>query len=89
MRVFIAGATGAVDRRLVPLALRAGHQLTGTTRSKDKAGALRAGRAEAVIAEALDRAAVVTALAKTAPEFVVQQLTRLSSFTNLRRLDPT
>ena len=40
MRVFIAGATGAVDRRLVPLALRAGHQLTGTTRSEDKAGAL-------------------------------------------------
>ena len=49
MRVFIAGATGAVGRRLVPLALRAGHQVTGMTRSEDKAGAMRAGGAEAVV----------------------------------------
>ena len=49
MRVFIAGATGAVGRRLAPLALRAGHQVTGMTRSEDKAGAMRAGGAEAVV----------------------------------------
>ena len=87
MRVFIAGATGAVGRRLVPLALRAGHQVTGMTRSEDKAAALRAGGAEAAVADALDRAAVVAAVAKAAPEVVVHQLTALSSFTNLRRFD--
>jgi len=87
MRVFIAGAVGAVGRRLVPLALRAGHQVTGMTRSEDKAGALRAAGAEALVADALDRAAVVATVAKAAPEIVIHQLTALSFFTNLHRFD--
>lgn len=87
MRVFIAGASGAVGRRLVPLALRAGHQVTGMTRSEDRAGALRAGGAEAVVANALERGAVVAAVAKASPEVAVHQLTALSSFSNLRRFD--
>jgi len=85
--MFIAGATGAVGRRLVPLALRAGHRVTGMTRSEDKAGELRAAGAEAAVADALDRAAVVTAVAKAAPEVVVHQLTALSLFSNMRRFD--
>jgi len=87
MRVFIAGATGAVGRRLVPLALRAGNQVTGTTRSEDKAEALRAAGAAAVVTDALDRAAVLAAVATAAPEVVVHQLTALSSFNDLRRFD--
>ena len=87
MRVFIAGATGAVGRRLVPLALRAGHQVTGMTRSEDKAAALRTAGAEAAVADALDRAGVVAAVAKATPEVIVHQLTALSSFTNLPRFD--
>jgi uncharacterized protein YbjT (DUF2867 family) len=42
MRVFLAGATGAVGRRLVPLLVGAGHEITGTTRSVAKAEQLRA-----------------------------------------------
>ena len=57
------------------------------TRSEDKAGAQRAVGTEAVVADAFDRAAVVAAVAKAAPEVVVHQLTALSSFTNLRRFD--
>ena len=87
MRVFIAGATGAVGRRLVPLALRAGHQVTGTTRSEDKAEALRAAGAAAVVTDALDRAAVLAAVATAAPEVVVHRLTALSFFNDLRRFD--
>jgi 2-alkyl-3-oxoalkanoate reductase len=87
MRVFIAGASGAVGRRLVPLALGTGHQVTGMTRFEDKADGLRANGAEAVVANALDRAAVVAAVAKARSEVVVHQLTALSSFTNLRRFD--
>jgi nucleoside-diphosphate-sugar epimerase len=87
MRVFVAGATGAVGRRLVPLALHAGHQVTGMTRSEDKTRALHAAGAEAAVADALNRAAVVAAVAKAAPEVVVHQLTALSSFTSLRRFD--
>jgi 2-alkyl-3-oxoalkanoate reductase len=81
MRVFIAGASGAVGRRLVPLALGTGHQVTGMTRFEDKADGLRANGAEAVVANALDRAAVVAAVAKARSEVVVHQLTALSSFT--------
>jgi nucleoside-diphosphate-sugar epimerase len=87
MRVFIAGATGAVGRRLVPLALRAGHAVTGMTRSADKAAGLRTVGAEAVVADALDRAAAVAAVARVRAEVVVHQLTALSYFTNLRRFD--
>jgi nucleoside-diphosphate-sugar epimerase len=83
MRVFIAGATGAVGRRLVPLALRAGHQVSGMTRSEERASALRAAGVEAAVADALNRAAV----ARARPEVVVHQLTALSSFTNPRRFD--
>jgi nucleoside-diphosphate-sugar epimerase len=82
MRVFIAGASGAVGRCLVPLAVGAGHQVTVMTLLEDKAGGLRAHGAEAVIANALDRAAVVAAVAKATPEVVVHQLTALSSFAN-------
>jgi nucleoside-diphosphate-sugar epimerase len=87
MRVFIAGASGALGHRLVPLALRAGHAVIGMTRSEERAGALRNAGAEAVVADALDRAAVMAAIEKAVPEVVVHQLTALSSFSNLRRFD--
>jgi 2-alkyl-3-oxoalkanoate reductase len=87
MRVFIGGASGAIGRRLVLLAVGAGHQVTGMTRLENKAEGLRANGAEAVVADALDRAAVVAAVAKARSEVVVDQLTALSFFANLRRFD--
>jgi nucleoside-diphosphate-sugar epimerase len=87
MRVFIAGATGALGRRLVPLVLRAGHAVVGMTRSADRADVLRAAGAEAAVADALNRAAVVGAVAGAKPDVVVHQLSALSGFTTLRRFD--
>ncbi|HEY1301377.1 MAG TPA: NAD(P)-dependent oxidoreductase [Stellaceae bacterium] len=87
MRVFVAGAAGAVGRRLVPLLLRAGHAVVGMTRSGAKADALRALGAEPVVADALNRAAVVRAVAAAAPEIVVNELTALAGFADLRHFD--
>ena len=65
MRIFVAGATGAVGRRLVPRLVRAGHSVTGLTHTPSKAGFVRELGAEPVVADALDersiRAAVVAA----------------------------
>ena len=77
MRVFLAGATGAIGRRLVPLLLDAGHAVTGTTRSADRAKELeRAGVAPAVL-DVFDAEAVTDALRRAQPEVVIHQLTDL------------
>jgi nucleoside-diphosphate-sugar epimerase len=83
MKIFLAGATGAIGRRLVPLLLRAGHEVTGTTRSSKRAEALRAQGAGAVVLDALDAAAVRAAVTDAAPEVVIHQLTALP-----QRIDP-
>src|SRR5579862_8891106 len=77
MRVFVAGATGAIGRRLVALLARKGSQVTGMTRTPEKAGLLRALGAEPVVADALDAAAVMTALREAAPQVVVHELTAI------------
>src|SRR5262245_49982773 len=77
MRVFLAGATGAIGRRLVPLLLRAEHQVTGTTRSAEMGKALeRAGVTPAVL-DVFDAAAVNEAVRAARPEVVIHQLTDL------------
>ena len=86
-RVFVAGATGAVGKPLVPLLVEAGHSVVGMTRSPAKAEAVRAAGAEAVVADALDRDAVVDAVGKANPEVVVHQLTALSGKFDTRRFD--
>jgi len=83
MRVFLAGATGVIGRRLVPQLLASGHEVIGMTRSSERAGALRALGAEPAIAEALDAAVVRAAVAAARPQAVVHQLTSLP-----RRIDP-
>ncbi|HSK35923.1 MAG TPA: NAD(P)-dependent oxidoreductase [Actinomycetota bacterium] len=87
MRIFVAGATGALGRRLVPLLVGDGNQVTAMTRSPGKAAGLRAAGAEPVVADALDRDAVLLAVAAARPEVVVHQLTDLATTTNLRRFD--
>jgi nucleoside-diphosphate-sugar epimerase len=77
MRVFLAGATGAIGQRLVPLLVDAGHAVTGTTRSADRARELeRAGVAPAVL-DVFDAEAVTEALRRAQPEVVIHQLTDL------------
>jgi len=87
MRIFLAGATGAIGGRLVPLLLEAGHEVTGTTRSPAKADVLRAAGAEPVMADGLDRDAIVAAIAAARPDAIVHQLTALGDLTSLRNLD--
>src|SRR5436309_7107483 len=87
MKVFVAGATGAMGRRLVPQLLAAGHEVAAMTRSEQKAGGLRALGAEAVVAHAPDRAAVVEAVRRCAPEAVIHQLTGLSGATSFKNFD--
>lgn len=77
MRVFVAGATGAIGRRLVPMLLAEAHQVTGMTRSPGKLEELRALGAEPVLADALDAAAVSAAVRDARPDAVIHQLTAL------------
>src|SRR5271169_4272576 len=75
--VFLAGASGAVGRRLAPLLVSEGWRVIGTTRSADKAAALRSLGVEPVIVDVFEASALVAAIAKARPEVVVHQLTDL------------
>jgi 2-alkyl-3-oxoalkanoate reductase len=88
MRIFIAGASGAIGSQLVPQLVARAHEVVGTTRSAAKTGALRALGAEPVIVDALDPDSVADVVAKAEPEVIVHQLTALSgpvSFRNVKR----
>lgn len=87
MRVFVAGATGAIGRRLVPVLVDRGHEVAAMTRSPEKVAAVRALGAEPIVADALDRARTVDAVVRAAPEVVVHQLTALATMRSLRKFD--
>jgi nucleoside-diphosphate-sugar epimerase len=87
MRVFVAGATGALGKHLVPRLLAAGHEVTGMTRKQANADALREQGADAVVADALDADAVGSAIATAEPEIVVHQLTAIPASLDLRNID--
>jgi 2-alkyl-3-oxoalkanoate reductase len=85
MNVFIAGGTGAVGKRLVPLLAAAGHDVHATTRSAGKADELRRLGAEPVVLDVLDREAVEAAILAARPEVVVHQATALSDIGDFRK----
>ena len=87
MKIFLAGATGAVGQSLVPLLISNGHTVTGTTRSPAKADALRALGAEPAVVDGLDRRGVVEAVGAAAPDAIVHQMTALSGLNDLRRFE--
>jgi nucleoside-diphosphate-sugar epimerase len=87
VRVFLAGASGVIGRQLLPLLIDAGHHVTGMTRSPEKAAALRALGAEAVLADALDASAVDAAVGRARPEAVIHQLTSIPPRLDPRRLE--
>lgn len=87
MKVFVAGATGAIGRPLVRQLLAAGHRVTGMTRSREKARALEAAGAEAAVCDAFDRDGVAEAMAGARPEAVIHQLTDLPQVYDLRKLE--
>src|SRR5690348_12688866 len=89
MRVFLAGAAGALGRSLVPQLVSAGHHVTGTTRSPAKFDQLRAWGAEPVAVDGLDAAAVGEAVAAAEPDAIIHQMTALAGSLDLRRFDRT
>jgi len=78
MKVFIAGATGALGRQLVPQLVARGHEVFGMTSSASKQDLVRSLGARPVVADALDPDAVAQAVASAEPEVIVHQLTALS-----------
>ena len=87
MNIFLAGATGAVGRSLIPLLRDHGHSVTGTTRTPEKAADLRALGAEPVVLDGLDRAAVLDAVAAARPDAIISQMTALAGLSDLRKFE--
>ncbi|WP_413991131.1 NAD-dependent epimerase/dehydratase family protein [Labrys okinawensis] len=83
-RIFLAGASGAIGRPLTRLLVAAGHEVTGTTRSAEKAEQLKALGAEPAIVDVYDAEALAVAMAAARAEIVIHQLTDLPS-----GVDPT
>lgn len=90
MRVFIAGASGAIGRPLVRQLVAAGHEVTGMTRREEKVAELREAGAEAVVCDVFDAEALREAVVAARPEAVVHMLTALPPrFTARTDLGPT
>jgi nucleoside-diphosphate-sugar epimerase len=86
-KVFLAGAAGAIGRRLVPLLLQDGWQVVGTTRSADKAEALAAAGVQPVVVDVFDAQALQRAVAHAQPAVVLHQLTDLPAGLDPARMD--
>jgi len=77
MRIFLAGASGAIGRRLTPLLRAYGHDVTGLTRSRQAARELEAAGVRSVVADVFDAEALARAVIAARPEVVMHQLTDL------------
>ena len=84
MKIFVAGATGAIGKVLVPQLVAQGHEVVGMTRSASKQDLVRSLGARPVVADALDPDAVAQAVASAEPEVIVHQLTALSGPMSVR-----
>jgi nucleoside-diphosphate-sugar epimerase len=87
MRVFVAGATGAIGRQLLPRLQEEGHAVVATTRTPGKVDLLRELGAEPVVVDGLDGVAVGAAVAQAEPDVVIHQMSALSGASSLRRFD--
>jgi nucleoside-diphosphate-sugar epimerase len=87
MNIFLAGATGAVGRALIPQLIEHGHGVTGTTRSTVKAEELRGLGITPVVVDGLDRDGLINAVRATEPDAIVHQMTALSGLNDLRRFE--
>jgi nucleoside-diphosphate-sugar epimerase len=77
VRIFLAGASGVIGTRLVPLLVAGGHEVAGTTRSTANAELVRGLGAEPVVVDVYDAAALREAVVAFAPHLVMHQLTDL------------
>jgi nucleoside-diphosphate-sugar epimerase len=79
MRIFVAGGSGALGRRLVPQLVARGHQVTATATSAARLGVLQQLGASAVVMDGLDAVSVGEAVAAARPDAVVHQMTGLAA----------
>jgi nucleoside-diphosphate-sugar epimerase len=86
MRVFVAGATGAIGKQLVPRLVSAGHEVTGMTRSESKQAMIRELGAVPVVADALDPDQVAEAVGRARPDVIVHELTAIGAL-DMRHFD--
>jgi nucleoside-diphosphate-sugar epimerase len=86
MRIFLAGATGAMGKQLVPRLVEAGHEVVGTTRSESKRAVIEAMGATAVIVDALDADQVGVSVAKAQPDVIIHELTAIGGV-DIRNFD--
>jgi nucleoside-diphosphate-sugar epimerase len=86
MRVFVAGATGAIGKQLVPRLVAAGHEVHGMTRSESKQAMLHELGAVPAIADALDPDQVAEAVGRAGPDVIVHQLTAIGAV-DMRHFD--
>ena len=89
MRIFLAGASGAVGQRLIPLLVGAGHSVVGLTRSAARVPLLHRLGAEPVVTDALDRQAIHAAVLSARPDTIVHEMTDLKEASDLRTFDRT
>lgn len=87
MRIFVAGATGAVGRSLVPALISAGHSVAGLTRTAAKVGTIKRMGAEPVVADALDATAIRTAVVSVRPDIIIDEMTDLGGVMDFRHFD--
>ena len=87
MRVFVAGGTGVIGRRLVPQLVVRGHQVTATTTSAAKLGLLQQLGADGVVMDGLDAASVGEAVAAARPDAIVHQMTAIAGKPDMKHMD--
>jgi uncharacterized protein YbjT (DUF2867 family) len=87
MRVFVAGSTGAVGKRLVPHLVEHGHEVVALVRDAQKAKALETMGAKVALADALNKEELTTAIRRAEPEVIIHQLTALASAGNFKKFD--
>jgi nucleoside-diphosphate-sugar epimerase len=79
VRIFVAGGSGVLGRRLVPQLVARGHQVTASTTSPDKLAGVAGLGAKAVVMDGLDAVSVGETVASAAPDAIVHQMTAISS----------
>jgi nucleoside-diphosphate-sugar epimerase len=87
MKVFVAGATGVVGKRLVPLLVASGYEVVGMTRTQANEGWLRGVGAESVVADGLDRDALMQAVMRAEPDVIIHEMTGLTGVKSFKKFD--
>jgi nucleoside-diphosphate-sugar epimerase len=87
MRIFLAGATGAIGKPLLPMLISAGHTVVATTQHNDKMMSIHSAGATPMLVKALNKEEVLSAVQEARPEIVIHQLTAIPANLNLRHFD--